>query len=52
MYKITVEQRKELLSYMWTRPYGVSASLENMLAAVPEEKLDNKDDKDKKNNLS
>jgi|TARA_R110000824_G_scaffold186161_1_gene367416 hypothetical protein len=53
MYKITIAQRKELLSYMWTRPYGEVAQLVAMLASL---KLDNtnekKDDKDKKNNLS
>ena len=42
MYKITVEQRKELLSYVWTRPYGEVAQLVAMLASL---KLDTTNEK-------
>jgi hypothetical protein len=52
MFKMTTEQRKQLLQYFWNRPYGECAALVNMLAALPEEKQEKKDDKDKKNNLS
>ena len=34
MFKITVAQRKELLSYMWNRPYGEVAQLITMLAGL------------------
>tara|TARA_R110000803_G_scaffold198539_1_gene262302 strand:+ start:285 stop:440 length:156 start_codon:yes stop_codon:yes gene_type:complete len=51
MFKLTVEQRKDLLTYLWTRPYGEAAQLVAMLASL---KLDNtKEKKDEKtNNLS
>jgi hypothetical protein len=32
MFKLTVEQRKELLTYLWLRPYGEAAQLVTMLA--------------------
>jgi len=48
MFTLSTEQRKQLLQYFWTRPYGEVAALVNMLAAL-EEKKQNKDDKDKKN---
>ncbi len=34
MFKITVAQRKEILSYMWNRPYGEVAQLITMLAGL------------------
>ena len=48
MFKLTIEQRKQLLQYFWTRPYGEVAALVNMLAALQEKNQD-KDDKNKKN---
>ena len=48
MFTITIEQRKQLLQYFWTRPYGEVAALVNMLAALQEKNQD-KDDKNKKN---
>ena len=42
MYKITEEQRKQLLQYMWNRPYGEVATHIAMLACLKniEEKKD------------
>ena len=42
MYKITEEQRKQLLQYMWARPYGEVATHIAMLASLKatEEKKD------------
>ena len=34
MYKISEEQRKQLLQYFWTKPYGEVASHIGMLAAL------------------
>ena len=34
MFKITVEQRKEMLSYMWNRPYGEVAQIIAMLVSL------------------
>ena len=34
MLNITEEQRKQLLSYMWNRPYGEVAQLNTMLASI------------------
>ena len=34
MYKITEEQRKQLLQYMWNRPYGEVAQHIAMLASL------------------
>ena len=48
MFKITVEQRKEMLSYMWNRPYGEVAQLITMLAVLKLET--NTEVKDKKEN--
>ena len=48
MFKLKTEERKQLLQYFWTRPYGEVAALVNMLAAL-QEKNQNKDDKNKKN---
>ena len=44
---ITKEQRKEILKYMWTRPYGEVAGLIAILAGIQpmESKKDNGKDK-------
>lgn len=34
MYKISEEQRKQLLQYFWTKPYGEVASQVAMLASL------------------
>ena len=34
MFNITEEQRKQLLQYMWNRPYGEVAQLITMLASI------------------
>ena len=47
MFTITEEQRKQLLAYMWARPYGEVAQHIAMLAALkPTEKKDDKPKKD------
>ena len=38
MFELTEEQRKELLSYMWNRPYGEVAKLIGMLASLKDSK--------------
>ena len=38
MFKLTRQQRKDLMAYMWTRPYGEVAALIAMLASLEEEK--------------
>ena len=57
MFTLTEDQRKQLLSYMWARPYGEVATHISMLASLKstaEEKVVNKttskntDDKSKK----
>ena len=42
-FTITKEQRKEILKYMWTRPYGEVAALIAVLAGLQptESKKDN-----------
>jgi hypothetical protein len=40
MFELTKEQRKQLLSYMWTRPYGEVATLVAMLASLKSKKND------------
>ena len=39
--EISEEQRKQLLSYMWKRPYGEVAQLIAMLASLKPMKNDN-----------
>ena len=34
MFNLTEDQRKQLLSYMWARPYGEVASLIAMLVSI------------------
>jgi hypothetical protein len=48
MFTITEEQRKQLLQYMWARPYGEVASHIAMLASLKliENKKDDKPKKD------
>ena len=40
MFEITEDQRKQLLSYMWSRPYGEVAQLVAMLASLKAKKND------------
>ena len=47
MFKLTEEQRKELIAYMYRRPYGEVAQLIAMLASLKPNKVE-KDDKPKK----
>ena len=41
MFELTEEQRKQLLQYLWTRPYGEVANIIGMLAALKNKKNDN-----------
>jgi len=34
MFELTEEQRKQLLQYLWTRPYGEVATIIAMLASL------------------
>ena len=49
MFELTEEQRKQLLQYLWTRPYGEVASIIGMLVSLTSSKnsavkpTDNKD---------
>ena len=52
MFKMTTEQRKELIDYMARRPYAEVYVMMSMLMSLKPVKQDKKDDKDKKNNLS
>ena len=38
--EISEEQRKQLLSYMWSKPYGEVAQLIQMLASLKSKKND------------
>jgi len=50
MFKISEEQKKELLRYLFKRPYIEAASLINMVAALPPiDKVKEKNGKDKTN---
>ena len=40
MFELTEAQRKQLLQYMWTRPYGEVATLVGMLASLKIKKND------------
>tara|TARA_S200000501_G_C20376107_1_gene548388 strand:+ start:302 stop:442 length:141 start_codon:yes stop_codon:yes gene_type:complete len=40
MFELTEEQRKQLLQYLWTRPYGEVASIIGMLASLKSKKND------------
>jgi len=50
MFTLTEEQRKQLLQYMWARPYGEVATHIAMLASLAPSKPteSKKDDKSKK----
>ena len=40
MFELTEEQRKQLLQYLWTRPYGEVANIIGMLATLKNKKND------------
>ena len=40
MFELTEEQRKQVLQYLWTRPYGEVASIIGMLASLKSTKND------------
>jgi len=40
MFELTEEQRKQLLSYLWSKPYGEVASIIGMLASLKSKKND------------
>ena len=48
MFNLTEDQRKQLLSYMWARPYGEVATHIAMLASLKniQEKKNDKAEKD------
>ena len=37
MFELTIEQRKQLLQYLWTRPYGEVATIIAMLVSLKDE---------------
>ena len=41
MFELTEEQRKSLLQYLWSKPYGEVATLVVMLASLKNKKNDN-----------
>ena len=48
MFTLTEEQRKQLLAYMWQRPYGEVAQHIAMLASLQPTKTEKKNDGSKK----
>jgi hypothetical protein len=52
MFKLTEEQRKQLLQYMWARPYGEVAQHIAMLAALKPVIVDNEKNDGAKKDLS
>ena len=40
MFELTEEQRKQLLQYLWTRPYGEVTAIVSMLASLKSKKND------------
>ena len=40
MFELTEEQRKQLLQYLWTRPYGEVATIIGMLVSLKSKKND------------
>jgi len=40
MFELTEQQRKQLLQYLWTRPYGEVATIIAMLASLKTKKND------------
>ena len=47
MFTLTEENRKQILQYLWTRPYGEVATIIAMLASL-KPNTEKKDDKPKK----
>ena len=41
MFELTEEQRKQLLQYLWSKPYGEVATIITMLASLKSKKNDN-----------
>ena len=41
MFELTEEQRKQVLQYLWSRPYGEVAAIIGMLASLKDKKNDN-----------
>ena len=41
MFELTEEQRKQLLQYLWPRPYGEVENIIGMLASLKNKKNDN-----------
>ena len=41
MFELTEEQRKQILQYLWSKPYGEVASIIGMLASLKNKKNDN-----------
>ena len=41
MFELTIEQRKQLLQYLWTRPYGEVATIIAMLVSLKDKKQNN-----------
>ena len=48
MFTLTEEQRKQLLQYMWARPYGEDATHIAMLESLKPNKPESKNDGTKK----
>ena len=46
MFELTEEQRKQLLKYLWTRPYGEVATIIAMLASLKSKANGKKNDDD------
>ena len=40
MFTLTEEQRKQLLQYLWTKPYGEVAAMVSMLMSLKSKKND------------
>ena len=40
MFELTEEQRKQVLQYLWSRPYGEVAAIIGMLASLKSKKND------------
>ena len=40
MFELTEEQRKQVLQYLWTRPYGEVATIIAMLASLKDKNND------------
>ena len=50
MFKISADEKKEVLRYLFKRPYMEAAALINMIAALPPiDKVKDKNGKDKTN---